>query len=359
MRSLWPQLAAWIDSGDAFALATVTAVSGSAPRAPGSCMAIEPARSRFLGSVSSGCLDAEVVEAASATLADGTTRRLRFGPDGKPPWSDGLTCGGWIDVSVHPWWGCHPRGSVAAMAPLVRQWLAEDKPGVILTDGQHHCAIADESKLCGDVDAFDGEIASRAWEHLRDERPPMEWEAAGRTLFVNSLRPRPRLILVGAVDVADRLVTFARAAGYATVVIDPRRAYAVADRFISAPDQLRQAWPAEVIATVNPGPRDAAVTLSHDPKVDDPALLALLETRCGYIGALGSQRSHAARLDRLGEAGATNTALARIQGPAGIHLGTPNAAGIALGIMAGVAQWQATQERQAQASANASEMLET
>lgn len=356
MRSLWPQLAAWIDSDEPFALAMVTAVSGSAPRAPGACMAIAPRQSRFLGSVSSGCLDAEVVEAARSALADGATRRLRFGPDGQPPWSDGLTCGGWIDVRVDPWWGCHPRDAVATMAPRIRRWLADDQPGVILSDGRHHCAIDDNAGPCGDTGAFDARLVMRARQNLHEEKPPMEWDVAGRPVFVHTIRRRPRLILIGAVDVAACLVALARAAGWTTIVIDPRRAYATAERFSDAPDQLHPTWPDDVIAANDPGLRDAAVTLSHDPKVDDPALRALLNTRCGYIGALGSQRSHAARLERLSDMEIERDALARIHSPAGIHLRTPDAAGIALGIMAGIAQWQAAWEREARAEVSAGEL---
>jgi xanthine dehydrogenase accessory factor len=118
------------------------------------------------------------------------------------------------------------------------------------------------------------------------------------------------------------------------------------DRFREEPDERICKWPQEPIASVGLGPRDAAVVLTHDPKIDDPALLALLRTRVGYVGALGSRKSHAERLERLEAIGETATSLARISGPAGLHLGTPDAAGIAVGVLAGILQWQAAAERE-------------
>jgi xanthine dehydrogenase accessory factor len=351
MHSLWPQLAAWLERGEPFALATVTAVSGSAPRAPGSCMAIMPETSRFIGSVSSGCLDVEVVEAARAALRTGETEHLRFGPDGNPPWTDGLTCGGWIAVRVEPWWGSHPRAEVRAIAAQVRDWLENDQPGAIVSSDTHHVTISSEEDPVGDTSAFPASVLDRARGRLRDELPPVELSAQPShdpaAVFIRTIRRRPRLLIVGGVDVTVHLVALAREIGFTTTVIDPRAAFVATERFVAQPDELVRGWPQERIGRANLGPRDAALVLTHDPKIDDVALLALLATKVGYVGALGSTRSHASRLERLREQGAGKSALARIQGPAGIHLGTPDAAGIALGIMAGIARWQAAREREA------------
>jgi xanthine dehydrogenase accessory factor len=344
MRSLWPQLAIWLDAGEPFALATVTAVSGSAPRVPGSCMAVMPDTARFIGSVSSGCLDVEVVEAARSALQTGETQRLRFGPDGSPPWTDGLTCGGWIGVRVEPWWAHHARAGVREIAPVVRGWLERDEAGVVLSDDTHHVAIDAFGRTAGEADAFPVELRARAREHLRAEFPAAEIEHAGAKVFLRAIRRRPRLLIVGGVDVTVHLVALARESGFATIVIDPRATFVTPERFTTRPDELTRSWPQAAIARAALGPRDVALALTHDPKIDDVALLALLQTRAGYIGALGSRRSHGARLARLRAAGAENESLAQIHGPAGIHLGTPDAAGIALGIMAGIAQWQAEEE---------------
>lgn len=351
MQSFWPQLKSWIESGEPFALATVVAVSGSAPRSPGSCMAVSADGRHFLGSVSSGCLDAEVVEAARDVIKSSGVKRLRFGPDGNPPWSDGLTCGGWIDVRVDPWWGCHANEAVRRIGSLVTRWMDRDEAGVVLSDDEHHLAIDAGGYAVGEADAFNQSIVNRALDHLRGEHCSSEWgSGSSGSVFVRAIRRRPRLLVVGAVDVAVHLVSFARELGFAISIIDPREAFAVAGRFRLQPDKLIRAWPKDFIAEMNLGPRDASLVLTHDPKIDDPALLALLATNVGYIGALGSRRSHAARLERLQGAGADADSLARISGPAGIHLGTPNACGIALGIAAGIAQWQAALAKPAKGS---------
>ncbi|MGH8021527.1 MAG: XdhC family protein [Opitutaceae bacterium] len=347
MRSLWPQLATWLDSGEPFALATVTRVSGSAPRAPGACMAIQPATQRFLGSVSSGCLEMEVFAAAEKTLASGVPEFLRFGPDGIAPWSDGLTCGGWIEVRIEPWWGFSPRSEIRAVATPVREWLERGSEGVTLSRDDRHLAISVGGEEAGDAQAFETAWRKRALAHLVHGLPPVAVEEeGGASVFMRTVRRRPRLVLVGAVDIATHLVALARETGWETTVIDPRAAYATAERFPTAPDRLVRSWPQKVIADIGLGPRDAAIALTHDSKIDDAALLALLKTRAGHLGALGSARSHADRRERLLAAGAAQEAIERIQGPAGIHLGTPDAAGIAAGILAGLLQWQAAAERE-------------
>jgi xanthine dehydrogenase accessory factor len=346
MRNLWPQLSSWIDAGDVFALATVTATSGSTPRAAGACMAIDPERLRFIGSVSSGCLDAEIVEAAGAALRTETVKMLRFGPDGAPPWTDGLTCGGWLAVRVEPWWGMHARLEVREVAVAVRRWLERDEAGVVVSGDSAHCAIDAAGRIAGDAAGFSCGLIQSARDRLGADLPPIELSADGLRCFVRTIRRRPRLLIVGGVEVAVHLVALAQQIGWAAIVVDPREAFARGERFPVAPAQLARAWPREFVAGALLGPRDAAIVLTHDPKIDDGALLALLGTHAGYIGALGSTRSHASRLVRLRESGADDDALKRIHGPAGLHLGTPDAAGIALGILAGLSKWQAERERE-------------
>ena len=345
MRALLPHLRSWIDRREPFALATVVATAGSAPRAVGSCLLVSADGERFAGSVSSGCLEMEVVAAAREVLRTGGVRRLRFGPDGQPPWRDGLTCGGWIEVRVEPWWGCDARAAVQAIAALVCGWLERDESGVILSNDRSHLAFSVNGPLVGDTAAFSPAVIEQARRRLAAEAPTVEIASAEGTVFCRTLLGRPQLLLVGATDVAAHLVALSRESGYSTTVIDPRQPYADGARFPIAPDRLVRSWPQEVVAAAALGLRDAAVVLTHDPKIDDAALLALLETPVGYLGALGSRRSHAARLERLRAMGASAAALQQIHGPAGIHLGTTNAVGIALGILAGVVQAQAAAER--------------
>ena len=336
MRTLWPQLDAWLDEGTPFALATVVATEGSAPRRPGAVMAIDPARTRFLGSVSSGCLETQVLDAARQALAEQTAVTLRFGPDGSSPWVAGLTCGGMVTVRVEPWWG-------SALAGAVRRWIAEDVAAVVLTWGQRHLGVTLTERV-GDAAGWPEAWIASARECLREGGVSQSVDWDGETVFVRCLPPRPRLVLVGAVEVAARLVDLAGVAGWRTVVIDPRQAYLVPERFDRMPEEMHRAWPQAVVRSLALGPADAGLALTHDPKIDDPALVALLDSKVGYVGAMGSRRSHASRLARLREHGVREEDLARIDGPAGYALGAPDAAGIAVGMLAGLVAWVAARE---------------
>ncbi len=155
---------------------------------------------------------------------------------------------------------------------------------------------------------------------------------AGEAWFIEARNPAPRLILVGAVHIAQALVPLATMSGFATVLVDPRRAFASAERFPGA--VLNNEWPDVALAALCPDVRTAVVTLTHDPKLDDPALDTALGSAAFYIGALGSRKTHAARLQRLGELGHGAEALARIRGPVGLHIGAVTAPEIALSVIA-------------------------
>ena len=166
---------------------------------------------------------------------------------------------------------------------------------------------------------------------LDDDRSGTLETAAGR-LFVEVWNPKPRLFVIGAVHTAQELVPLARAAGYEVTVIDPRTAFGTPARF---PDTtLRNDWPNEALAALAPDRRTAILTLTHDPKIDDPALEAGLRSDAFYIGALGSRRTHAKRVERLKEAGFGDAAIGRIRGPVGLAIGAQTPVEIAISIMA-------------------------
>jgi xanthine dehydrogenase accessory factor len=334
------QLLEWINRGEPFAIATVVRVEGSVPRAPGATLLISASGDRFVGSVSAGCLDNEVIHAAAEVLAGGGHRMLRFGPDGAPPWQDGLSCGGYVEVRIDPWFTFMPRAEMKTLAEQIHVWLRAGSNAVILSRGDDHFGLDLAGKEAGDRDKFLLEERDRARACLAKESVCSLEESAETPYFIRTLVRSPRLFIVGAVDTAAHLVAFSRHSGFECIVIDPRSNYARPERFHVAPDRLINAWPQE-FSTFAPNQRDAALVLSHDPKIDDLALIALLKTGIGYIGALGSQRSHATRLERLKTLGATETELARIEGPAGVRLGASDSVGIALGMMAGVVRSQA------------------
>lgn len=159
-----------------------------------------------------------------------------------------------------------------------------------------------------------------------------EIEVEGRRLFVQARVPNPRLIIVGAVHITQALAPMAALAGYEVIVVDPRRAFATAERFPGV--SLRHDWPDEALDALHVDARSAVVTLTHDPKIDDPALDRALKSPAFYIGALGSKKTHAARLNRLKSAGFDDVTLARVHGPAGLAIGAKSPAEIAISVLA-------------------------
>jgi xanthine dehydrogenase accessory factor len=277
------------------ALATVTATWGSAPRPRGSHLLIRE-DGAFEGSVSGGCVEGEVIHAGAETIADGLPRRLRFGVANASAWEVGLPCGGDIEILVQP---VTQAGFDEPLFELIEQ-----------------------ARMRGETFSIATDLASGR------SAPGTDSE------FVNRYAPPWRLLIVGAVQIAQSLTTIASTLDVTSVVIDPRERFLTEARFPGITRDNR--WPDEAIAGLAPDASTAIVTLSHDIKIDDPALIAALATPARYVAALGSRRSHAARLDRLRAAGLTDADLARIDAPAGLPIGAIGPAEIALSIAAGM-----------------------
>ncbi len=197
-----------------------------------------------------------------------------------------------------------------------------------LRSGQQKIIFETESEgpLCLDVDM----LAGAADMLKRDESGTFQTGAG--PVFVQVFNPPPRLVIVGAVHIAEPLARMASLAGYGTTLVDPRRAFAASQKFDGF--EVSTDWPDEALATLKPDVRTAIVTLTHDPKIDDPALESALNSPAFYIGALGSRKTHAARLARLKERGFDDAALARIHGPVGLAIGALSPAEIAVSIVA-------------------------
>jgi len=201
-----------------------------------------------------------------------------------------------------------------------------------LRSGQQLLIYADgtEGDLCLDMDMVvaAGE-ALKNDQHLRFATPAGE-------VFVQAFNPPPRLLVVGAVHIAEPLARMGELAGYSVTVVDPRRGFAESQKFDGF--TVMGDWPDEAMAKLKPDSRTAVVTLTHDPKLDDPALAAALRSTAFYIGALGSRKTHAARLGRLKEMGFNDTELQRIHGPVGLDIGALSPAEIAVAIVAQITQ---------------------
>jgi len=280
------------------ALATVIATWGSAPRPRGSHMLVHE-DGRFEGSVSGGCVEGEVLHAAAATIADGETRRLEFGVADDSAWAVGLPCGGNIELLVQP-----------------------------IRDGSFAHGLFDR--------VADARGAGRRIALTTDLESGETWigDDPGDGRFVNHYAPPRRLLIVGAVQIAQSLAAIARTMDVTPILIDPRGRFLTEERFPGV--EIDDRWPDEAIAARRPDEATAIVTLSHDPKIDDPALIAALASDAFYVAALGSKRSHAKRLERLAQAGVADSDLKRIDAPAGLDLGAQGPAEIALSIAAGM-----------------------
>jgi xanthine dehydrogenase accessory factor len=201
---------------------------------------------------------------------------------------------------------------------------AEARPVVIATD------LSSGDQLLLPDDAAPDALAEPAAKALRDDRNTTV-EAAGKTWFLHAYNPPLRLVVVGAVHIAQALVPMAAGLGYAVMVTDPRRAFASDERFPGV--TISTDWPDEALDAWKPDSRTAIVTLTHDPKLDDPALDRALKSQAFYVGALGSRKTHAARLERLRALGHGDDALSRIRGPVGLNIGAVTAGEIALSIL--------------------------
>ncbi|MFL4471456.1 XdhC family protein [Tateyamaria armeniaca] len=307
------QALAWVKSGQGAALATVVQIWGSAPRRAGAQMVVSGS-GEMMGSVSGGCVEGAVVVEAMEALEDGTPRLLEYGVSDGDAFAVGLACGGTIKVLVEPVGAAMP---VDLLDTLVAARAAR-KAAAYVVDLQSWERRVDH----------DGHAARFA-----SDRTGVEDD--GRT-FVAIHNPPLRLAIVGAVHIAQALVPMARIAGYDPIIIDPRAAFGSEARFPG--ETLLDDWPDVALAQVGMDARTALVLLTHDPKLDDPALHIALKSDAFYIGALGSTRTHAKRVERLREAGFDPEQIARIRGPVGLDIGAASPPEIAVSILAQMVQ---------------------
>lgn len=306
-----PELAlAWHRAGQGAVLCTVVQTWGSAPRRTGSQLVVG-GDGRIEGSVSGGCVEGAVVVEAQDALAQGCHKLLEFGVSDGDAFAVGLACGGTIKVLLEP------VGSV----------LKEETLDALVTARRKREAVAYEVSLKTGKGRL---VKAGAYpERLRMDRSGVEED--GDT-FVAVHNPPLRLIVVGAVHIAQALVPMAQIAGYDPVVIEPRAAFGSEERFPGV--RILEDWPDDAVAQIGFDSRCALVLLTHDPKLDDPALMAALRSECFYIGALGSNRTHGQRRERMIKAGFGTADIARIHGPVGLDIGAASPSEIAVSILA-------------------------
>jgi len=344
LRELLDDIRSWMSQGRAVALATVVRTWGSAPRVAGSKMAISEA-GEMAGSVSGGCVEGAVVEEALASLRNGVPRLLHFGVPDEAAWEVGLACGGQIEIFVETLVGSDrtPSTGIPEFDDLKR-CVEEEKPAVraVVVRGPEamlgRSTLFREGRAAGDLDpAMTEALGARAQTVLESglaESVVLPNQGGEVEVFLDPLLPPRTLVIVGGVHIAIVLTQLAKILGFRVVVIDPRRAFATKERFPQA-DRLIIEWPDEGLRKVRLTEATAVAVLSHDPKLDDPALQVALRSQASYVGVLGSPATHEARRLRLLGSGLTDQTLARLHAPIGGFLGgTPEE--IALSILADV-----------------------
>lgn len=336
MRDILPELSRWHEMHKSIALATVVQTWGSSPRQPGAKMAIA-SDGGIAGSVSGGCVENAVVEAALESLRTGRPRLLHFGVADETAWGVGLACGGSIDVFVKPldrdffesWRSTLVDEKEAVAATIISGPPESLGREILMREG---AVVAGES--IPDAEGAELIRAAATLPHGPSGRVRLNPTAEA---FLETIPAPATLIAIGGVHIAVALTSIAKQIGYRTIIIDPRRAWANAERFPNV-DQLIQAWPDEAFRRIRVTHSSAIATLTHDPKLDDPALRVALASPAFYVGALGSRSTHARRRERLLNEGITEAQLSRLHAPIGLNIGAESPEEIAVAIMAQVVE---------------------
>ncbi|MGP3775001.1 XdhC family protein [Streptomyces sp. SDT5-1] len=347
MLDIAEELHRWVEQGRDFAVATVVAVGGSAPRQPGAALAVD-SEGTAIGSVSGGCVEGAVYELCRQALEDGESVLERFGYSDDDAFAVGLTCGGVIDILVTPVrasdtavrgvlgqaLGAAATGEAAALARIVSgPSELMGRAVLVRPDGSYEGGFGGHPELdrtvAGEAAAFldagrtgtleIGEQGSRCGTPL--------------TLLVESSVPAPRMIVFGAIDFASALVRMGKFLGYRVTVCDARPVFATAARFPEA-DEVVVAWPHEYLERESDDVdgRTVLCVLTHDAKFDVPLLKLALRLPVAYVGAMGSRRTHLDRNERLREVGVTDLELARLRSPIGLDLGARTPEEVAVSI---------------------------
>jgi xanthine dehydrogenase accessory factor len=329
MKELLPEINRWREAGKKVALATVVQAYGSAPRRPGAKMAISE-DGEFVGSVSGGCVENDVVEHARQVLEQDQARLVPYGISDELAFTVGLACGGQIEVFIQPFGRAFPTEKPVAFAYVV------DGPGtgkglLAWEFGKHRGSL-------GQGDEFDQRVARDAIAVLREGQSRQirysDSPAGPLRVFVDTYPARPTICIFGAVHIGVALARLAKAAGgFRVVVVDARGVWATRERFPDV-DEIHVQH-AEDYLTEHPlGSHAFVAVLSHDPKLDDPALIGALKSPARFVGAIGSPKTQAARRERLKAAGLSEEQIARLYGPVGLDIGAQTPEEIAVAILA-------------------------
>jgi xanthine dehydrogenase accessory factor len=333
MLDIADELHRWVGQGRDFAVATVVAVGGSAPRQPGAALAVD-ADGTAIGSVSGGCVEGAVYELCRQALEDGEPVLERFGYSDEDAFAVGLTCGGVIDILVTPVRMGDPvrpvvaaalasaaGGEAAALARIV-SGPAELRGRALLVrpDGSYDGGFRAHPELDHTVAAEARALLDAGRTGTLEIGEQGSRCGAPLTVLVESSVPPPRMIVFGAIDFASALVRIGTFLGYHVTVCDARPVFATRTRFPEA-DEIVVEWPHRYLERTDVDARTVLCVLTHDAKFDVPLLRLALRLPVAYVGAMGSRRTHLDRERRLRQEGVTDLELARLRSPIGLDLG--------------------------------------
>ncbi|HJS19056.1 MAG TPA: XdhC family protein [Anaerolineales bacterium] len=333
MRDILSDLDHWLASGNkSIALATVIQTWGSSPRRAGAKMAITP-DGKITGSVSGGCVEGAVFDTGVEVLKSDRPQMLHFGVADETAWEVGLACGGSIDIFVQPL-NLNYFNSLQSV-------LEQEQSAVNVTVVRGPAAwmgreilVRDDGSVTGGInDQLDAPAIRIAKETLTQGESRRAMLNDDVEVFIEVILPPPTLVAVGGVHITIALMALAKTLGYRTVVIDPRSAFGNEMRFPNV-DKLISLWPQEAFQQIPITRSTAVAMLTHDPKLDDPALKIALPSLAFYVGALGSKTTQAKRRQRLLNEGITEAQLNRLHGPIGLGIGAGTPEEIAMSIMA-------------------------
>ncbi|MFQ6026861.1 MAG: XdhC family protein [Dehalococcoidia bacterium] len=335
MKDILPDLDRWQSLGEEIALATVVRVQRSAPR-PAGARLIVTRKGLMAGSVTSGCVEADVFERALQVLESGKPVVVNYGIADELGFQVGLSCGGSIDVLIEPFyfgdeWNCLRRAiegqqpAIYAIALAPSQLLGH-KMTMIPQEG---CTGSIAPELDGILLNEGGQLAGGGGTKIIS----LPWEGGEAQVYLEAFPPEPNLVIIGATHTAISLSRMAKEVGLRVTLMDARSALATEERFPDV-DQIIRAWPEEGLSGMSLGDHSSVVVLTHDPKFDVPALAGALRSKTRYIGALGSRVTHEQRKSQLRKQGFTDTDFSRIRSPIGLNIGSRTPQELAVAILA-------------------------
>ena len=309
-------MSVWLKEKRKVALATVISTWGSAPRPVGGQMAID-SNGEIIGSVSGGCIEGAVINEGINSINDGKLRIKDYGISNDMAWEVGLACGGELKILIQP------LNLEDKIVYSIVENIKNREPTKLIINcltGSRHI----DNSIINQISSYD---------KIKEE-------------FIHVIDPKPRLFIVGAVHIAQALISLAKTADFEIILIDPRDHFATKDRFPNC--KIINEWPDTALSNFILDKSTHLVTLTHDPKIDDPALIYTLKKDIGYIGSLGSKKTHNKRCERLIDIGFCQSDLSKIHGPIGLNIKAKTPAEIAVSIMAEIINFRRSKNEKTQ-----------